>query len=442
MNHSSMQEAQLCIQGIVVRKQDYHYCFYAGAVPESSASDFYIGFARNDLGGTAQQQLFITTREPDPVPFTVQTLLGFYFTGVAMQNTTTVVPLGGSYQVFSSINRSKGIHISAGDKAVSVYGLNYNEFTSDAFLALPCSRLTVDQYEYYGMTYDNTRWESQLLIVGCEDNTTISIASTTITLNQMETYLHETSNDNTGTRIVSNKPLSVFSGALCTNIPADKEACDHITEQFPPTATWGTHFLSASFSGRMSGDIYRVLTSQPSTNVTVNCTTYSQPQAYSLATAGAWQELTTPANSFCVIESNNPLLVVEFALGSETDGIGDPFMMMIPPIEQYSNGYVFNALSEFVINCITMFVSPECFQPENIFLDDKSQEEANWTTIYCADGTVCGHAAYASLEGGEHQLYHNDTSAVIGVVVYGFNSYISYGYSGGLELSPLRGMCM
>ena len=388
------------------------------------------------------QQLFITTREPDPVPFTVQTLLGFNFTGVAVHNTITAVSLGNTYQVFSSDERNKGIHVSAGDKHIVVYGLNYGSGTSDAFLALPCTPLAVDQYEYYGITYDYSYGSSQLLLVGCEDKTTINIASITITLNEMETYLLETSDDNTGTRIISNKPVSFFSGAWCTNIPADNHACDHITEQFPPTATWGTHFLSASFSSRMSGDLYRVLSSKPSTNVTVNCTTYSQPQTYSLVTAGAWQEFATPANSFCLIESNNPLLVVEFALGNQYDGIGDPFMMMIPPIEQYSNGYVFNALSEFVINCVTMFVSPECFQPERIFLDDKSQEGANWTTIYCADGTVCGHAAYASLEGGEHQLYHNDTSAVIGVVVYGFNSFISYGYPGGLELTPLQGMCM
>ena len=374
------------------------------------------------------------------MPFTVRTLLGFYFTGVAMQNTTTVVPLGASYQVFPFIDRRKGIHVSAGDKAVVVYGLNYDEFTSDAFLALPCGRLTVEQYEYYGMTYDYTSEESQLLFVGCEDNTTINIASITITLNQMETYLYETSNDNTGTRILSNKPISFFSGTRCTNVPSHVHACDHVTEQFPPTAIWGTHFLSASFSSRLSGDLYRVLTSQPFTTVTVNCTTYSQPQTYILVTAGAWQEFITPANSFCVIESNNPLLVVEFGLGNEHDGIGDPFMMMIPPIEQYSNGYVFNVLPEFATNYITIFVTPDYFEPENILVDDSSQEGNDWITIYCTDGIVCGYAAYASLEAGEHQLYHNDTSAMIGVAAYGFNSYNSYGYPGGLQLTPIQ--CM
>ena len=373
------------------------------------------------------------------MPFTVRTLAGFNFNGVAMSNMTTVVPLGNTIHVLSSTERDKGIHVTAGDKQIVVYGLNFAQFTSDAFLALPCPQLSLDEYEYYGITYFGLGL-TQLLFVACENNTTITFASTTIILNQMETYLFETSSDITGIRIVSNKPISFFSGSRCTNVPTNIGNCDHLIEQIPPTATWGTRFLSASFSGRMSGEIYRILASEPSTSVTVNCSTYSQPEIYSLVTAGAWQEFTTPDDSFCIIESDNPLLVVEFGLGVGLDNIGDPLMMMIPPIEQYSNSYVLNVLADFSTNFITMFVTPEHFQPERIFIDDMSQEQAIWTTIYCLDGTECGYAAYASLVGGEHRVFHIDTSARIGVAVYGFNTANSYGYPGGLQLAPIQRM--
>ena len=350
-----------------------------------------------------------------------------------MRNTTTVVSLGTSFEAQSG-HRNYGIYVSAGDKTIVVHGWNYDPGTADAFLALPCVRLAVDQYVYYGISYRHF-FDTQLLFVGCEDNTIINFDSTTVTLNRMETYNNFTFSDNTGARIVSNKPIAVFPGSSCTSLPGGMSGRDHLTEQFPPTAVWGTHFLSASFPGIPSGALYRILTSKPSTTVTVNCTTYSQPQTYSLTTAGAWQEFNTSDDSFCVIESNNPLLVVEFIMGSISPLL-DPSQIMVPPIKQYSNAYLFNARSEFSAHYITMFVSPEHFQPEKIFVDDVSQEGTNWIAIYCADGTVCGYTAYASLGVGDHRVYHNDTSAQIGLVAYGYSHGDSYGYPVGLRPTP------
>ena len=70
----------------------------AGDVLESSASEFYVGFPRNDADGatseTLVQRLFVTTRETDPVPFTVETLLGFEFNGIARHNSTNCSLVG------------------------------------------------------------------------------------------------------------------------------------------------------------------------------------------------------------------------------------------------------------------------------------------------------------------------------------------------------------
>ena len=42
-----------------------------------------------------------------------------------------------------------------------------------------------------------------------------------------------------------------------------------------------------------------------------------------------------------------------------------------------------------------------------------------WNTVHCSDTTVCGYVTYVTLTPGEHQLYHNDISAHIGVSAYG-----------------------
>ena len=144
----------------------------SGNVLGSASSEFFVAFGDN-LGSPAILRLFITSIEPDPVPITIETLREFHFTGIATQNATTTVEIPNTFRVVSSSERDKGIRVSAGDKRIVVYGLNYHEFTSDAFLALPCDRLPVEQYEYYAISYTDGASDrlSHILIVGCEDNT-------------------------------------------------------------------------------------------------------------------------------------------------------------------------------------------------------------------------------------------------------------------------------
>ena len=360
---------------------------YTGNVLESYSSEFLVAFGKNDADGASSVtlRLFISSIEPDPVLVTVDTLRGFNFSGFATNNESLTVEIPNTFQVFSSSERDKGIRVTAeGQSSIVVFGLNYEIFTSDAFLSLPCDRLPVDHYEYYGVSYSGGgHGLSHLLIVGCEDGTVLEIGSEVVQLNEMETYFWE-SDFVTGTRIVSDKPLVVYAGHRCTDIPGSASACDHITEQIPPTAIWGTNFMSASFSGRSSGDIYRILASQASTSVSINCSTLNELLTYNLSTAGSWQEISTPANSFCFISSDKLLLVMQFALGKSYDGVGDPFMLMITPVEQYSNNYVFDVLPEFSTNYITVYVTPDDYQPSNVFVDDASLESSTWTPVYCS----------------------------------------------------------
>ena len=414
---------------------------YTGNVLESYSSEFLVAFGKNDADGASSVtlRLFISSIEPDPVLVTVDTLRGFNFSGFATNNESLTVEIPNTFQVLSSSERDKGIRVTAeGQSSIVVYGLNYEIFTSDAFLSLPCDRLPVDHYEYYGVSYSGGgHGLSHLLIVGCEDGTVLEIGSEVVQLNEMETYFWET-DFVTGTRIVSDKPLVVYAGHRCTNIPGSASACDHITEQIPPTAIWGTNFMSASFSGRSSGDIYRILASQASTSVSINCSTLGV-LTYNLSTAGSWQEISTPENSFCFISSDKPLLVMQFALGNSYDGVGDPFMLMTTPVEQYSNNYIFNVLPEFSTNYITVYVTPDDYQPSDIIVDDTSLESSTWTPVYCSSNEeICGYITYVTLSAGEHQLFHTDVTSSIGVSAYGFNSFNSYGYPGGLQLEPVQ----
>ena len=421
-------------------------CINLETIWENAANEFIIGFSVNYNVSQISPSLllFVTTPETNPVTFTV-TANGFNFTGTAFNNASTEVSIPSTFQVESNIEQNKGIYVKAeGKSKIVVYGLSYHMYTSDAFLALPWSNLAVEEYEYYAMTYPSrfSGHTSDVLIVGCEDNTLVTTPSNTITLNRLETYLIQSS-DSTGMRVTSTKPVSFFSNQKCTNIPTNITYCDHLTEQIPPTSTWGTSFYAASLLGRNSGELFRIITAKNSTTVTVNCTTFSQAQVYNLSVAGNWEEFQIRPLSFCTIESTAPILVTQFAFGRTLDNItGDPFMMMIPPVEQYSNNYVLNVLSNFSTNFITIYVATEYYQPNRIFVDDTSQVVSSWTSVYCSNSLLCGYITRVNLTAGEHRLYHQDPHARIGVSAYGFSHDNSYGYPGGLKLTSTQCKCL
>ncbi len=108
------------------------------------------------------------------------------------------------------------------------------------------------------------------------------------------------------------------------------------------------------------------------------------------------------------------VLVAQYAYGGE-GGVGDPFMMIIPPIEQYTNNYVVEAFPFFVSNYVTMYVPSEYFQIEQILLDNSIVTD--WQNITCSSGEVCGHISRMSVSAGAHSIRHQNSSAVLGVSV-------------------------
>ncbi|CAI8031086.1 hypothetical protein GBAR_LOCUS17622 [Geodia barretti] len=386
---------------------------------------YYLAFPRN-FHFTQSLKLSISTTESEPVYFFVDTLDGFQFRGIVHDNATVTVELPLSFEVTNSTVRNKGIRITAATTKLTVHGLSHRDRTSGMFAALPCVKQNVNKYVYYGVTYNEP---SQLLFVACEDGTQIKVGSEVIHLNEMETYLYTNGSDLTGVRVVSNKPISFFSGQICTNIPVGVGFCDFIVEQLPNTALWGSHFLTASLYGRTAPDIYTVVSCAPSTIVEIHCSNSLLTQVLCVF-ENNYETFTLSNDTFCTITSNHPVLVVQFASGQEADNVeSDPFMMMLQPIEQYENDVAIVVPSNFTVNVVAIYVRPEEFEPEKVSVDGYSQTNVNWTVIPCADGNVCGYVAYVSLTEGQHRLSHQDGQCgMIGASVYGFSYHNGYGY--------------
>ena len=87
-----------------------------------------------------------------------------------------------------------------------------------------------------------------------------------------------------------------------------------------------------------------------------------------------------------------------------------------------------------------MFIPKYFFQPSKIFLNDQSLEELNVTfTAIQRLGVSEVFGAQIEISGGVITLRHVNKSASIGVLIYGFRYWGSYGYAGGLKLKDLSG---
>ena len=436
--------------------------------PSTAANEYYVGFFKNYCG-QGNMTLFITTTESVPVPFTVNSSTGLIYSDTANESVVRSVILPSSFAVTDNDERDKGVQIHATD-AITVHGMNDASGSADGFVALPCYDYQEQNYVHYAVSayYNGTshRSISQVLLVGCKENTELTITPTqmiqiprdsvmggnltlnvtsgeshTITLNRLQTFFFYSTLDLTGTKVVSNKPISFFSGGECADVPVGAY-CDHLVEQLPPTLTWRRQFLVASSLNRITGERYKLITSTATTNIESYCYTFggsvSRIFMTTLSGAGSSHEFNISQNMFCSVQASSPVLLVQFAIGrSQSSQYGDSFMMMIPPVEQYSNNYTFVTQLGFE-NAITIIVDSQFLNSADVVLNGNSVS-ATWTEIYCSTQTICAYGTRLSVSAGRNFIYHRNPTTKLVTFVYGFRQNGSYGYPAGMQLFSISG---
>jgi streptogramin lyase len=404
---------------------------------DSSGTDFWVAFISN-LSTSGNRYLYITgdtdTTGTVTIPG-VSTPTSFSVT--AGQVTTVNVPTSAGIPSSSSDSvGSLGIHIVSGSN-VTVYGLNYIAHSTDAFLALPTSVLGE---EYLVMAFPTTinNYGSQFAIVGTADGTTVTITpktiagsraagtTYTITLNQGQTYELQAptlGQDVTGTLITSTQPIAVYGGSACSDVPSSSyAACNHLVEQLPPTSAWGKAFYTEPLATRLKGDTFRFLASVDNTTVSVNgsvVTTLNRGEAY-----------LTNISTSSIIMADQPILVAQYSNGTNYDGVSaDPFMMIVPPYEQYLLSYTVTTPSSGYAPNYVNIIAPTA---------GLSSLKVDGTAVSSSLFTQINSSSYS---GGQIPVsvgsHHLSASVPFGVISYGFASADGYGYVGGFSLSPV-----
>lgn len=412
-------------------------------IPDNKGKEFWLMFNRNNNNLSINLDLFISGDIPTKGQVTLpdKSVIDFEVTPGAI--TTIDIPSSFIASEADGIE-NKGIHILSNDD-ITVYGLNQKSASTDAFLGLPVDILG---NEYVVLSYTslqaNTTLASELGIVATIDNTELTIipASNTnnrqagvpfnITLQKGETFqlIAGVSNgDLTGSIIRSNNPIAVFSGNTCANVPFGIRACDHMIEQIPPATSLGQSFVTAPLATRRAGDIFRIVSTKNGTNVSVNGTG-GFDENFSL-NVGEFAEINIPSDVYVKIESNQAVLVGQYSKGQDSDGVtSDPFMMLIPPFEQFQNQYtVSTPASGFSKHFINLVVPIS--QKGNITLNGSLLSPDIFTDI--PGSTFAG--AQVPVDEGTHNISGN---LAFGAFMYGFGSYDSYGYPGGQALASVE----
>ena len=366
---------------------------------------------------------------------------------------------------------------------------NEGVFSNDASVLLPSNTWGT---EYIVMTRGqlSNKYRGYVTIIASLPDTTVNVkvsAATlaggavpalkkgdvyTATLQPYEVLNIESNADGadlTGTEVTSDKPVAVFGGheAAVTG----QECCaDHLEMQMLPVPAWGKTYVASKSAPRgAESDYFRILASEDGTTV---ITTPPQGGIPTLK-RGQFHEIKS-TQSF-VIDATKPVLVGQYLASSfeieptqscfskndcpagydcsllmqcepplcfgggncpqghtcsaesgSCEPIGDPAFILAVPVEQFRSEYTFLAPSKYLQDYVNV-IAPTGV---DVLLDGVSIA-GQLKTVNASFA-----AAQVSIKDEVHTI-EAVGEAGIGIVVYGYDDDVSYGYPGGMSIKKL-----
>ena len=419
-----LKEKATLLKRLVLAGLIFLVSIYTASAQDNKGKEFWICFPGNQQ--SLSTELYITATQSSIVKVEVPGI-GFSQTITVPAGGIQLVTLPADVQVQSKfIAEKKGVHVTASNE-VTVYGMNAVTGSTDAFLAYPIDAIGK---EYYVMAYSKDfsyALPSQATIVATEDKTNITIVSSltdagfrtgvpkNIKLDKGEVYQLRSNIDGadfTGTKVIADKPVSVFGGAQCTNVSDGVRACDHLVEQMPALDSWGKKFITVPLATRLKGDVFRFLAQKDGTSVSVNGAVVAN------LNAGHFFETLINSNTYNSITSNQPILVGQYSRSSQADNVvSDPFFTLVTPSEQYITDYVISAGTKNILNNF-LNISASENAIKDIKLDGAVIDSLLWKPV---PGTTF-FGAQVPVKTGVHSI---SGKLPFGLIVYGFGLYDS-----------------
>lgn len=415
------------------------------AIPDVSAQviptkgkEFWAGFMENYNSSSNDTLRFFISSNSNTTGTLKIPAQGYSvnFSVTAFITTQIDIPNSIAEHTSSEVVENMGILIETQD-TVSVFALNYDNYTADGNKVLPTQSLGIN----YRVSAYTDLFHSEFVIVATEDDTEIDITPTaatlggkpagvtfTVFLDRGESYQVQSSSgagDFTGTTVVGTdssgdcRPFAVFSGTNCVNTPVGCTWCDHIVDQNMPTKTWGQTFYVVPWNGP-SSYTYRVLAHQNATVIQVN-----GGAAINL-NAGAFYEQNSVTTPLC-ITANKGVAVTQYMQGAACSGsFGDPAMIILNSAGQKIDNVTFATVNSNQIQQNRINIVIETANIAQISLDGVTIPAVQFTAF-----TSCPTQSWAQIDitQGSHTL-----NAIDGFTAYIYGNganYETYAYSAG-----------
>jgi len=275
--------------------------------------------------------------------------------------------------------------------------------------------------------------------------------------------------DFTSSMIDADQPIVVFSGSEASDAPVFQDlaarfcCADHLEEQLDPIRTAGQRFVLAHAPSRTQAiknaggaigvvpepEYFRIVAvSEKGANVV---TSLPPPDdSFRLQRRGDVRDLVTHGDAY--VQSDGPVIVSDVQAGQEAAMVprglpgGDPSLIIVPPIEQYRSDYTFLTPDKYAFDFIIVMAPPGA----TVALDDQVLDSSR-----CEVGEVPDHVVYrcqlsfpkidptrttnSVMPGVQNDGVHRvASSAPVGVLVFGWDSFVSYGYAAGTELEEIN----
>jgi len=291
--------------------------------------------------------------------------------------------------------------------------------------------------------------------------------------------------DFTGTLIETDGAVTVFAGSEASNAPnfetlSDYPCCaDHLEEQLDPLRTAGKSYIASVSPNRGAAlvaagalldvfpqpEYFRLIAATPA-GARVQTTLPGDWTHFELEGLGSWVELTS-TEAFA-IESDAPVLLESISPSQDAANIprglpgGDPSTLMVPSLEQFRRDYVFLTPDKYSFDFVRILAPAGA----RIVFDGQPLEDMPGCTLSAIPTPNASAASQASaadqlaqkwslincqlsfpkifpnqlppdnLRPGEQNdgVHRLSADRPVGVLVDGFDAYVSYAYAGGTEL--------